>query len=86
MQLRADCYPNPFSHSARIRYVLPYAGDVRITILSLDGKIVASLQNGYQPEGEHSVNWHPGNQPDGIYFYQIRFNDKIHTGKLILNR
>jgi hypothetical protein len=84
--LSTYCYPNPFSQSTRIVYSLPYAGEVEVTVLSLDGRINQVLFSGYQPEGRHSVEWHAENLPGGIYFYRIRNEDIIHTGKLILNR
>jgi hypothetical protein len=82
----AVCFPNPFRQSTTIRYTIPRGGEVRICILNLQGQVVASLQNGYQSEGEHSVTWSPQDQPEGIYFYQIRLEDRVHTGKMILNR
>ena len=54
--------------------------------MSLDGRILANLHDNYQPEGEHTVSWEAEGQPNGIYFYSIRFENMMHTGKLILNR
>ncbi len=83
---RADCYPNPFSHSTSIRYLIPEGGYVEVSILVLDGRILNILQSGFQPGGEHRVTWYPGQLGNGIYFYRIRFEDRMLTGKLILNR
>jgi hypothetical protein len=82
----ALCYPNPFRQSTTIRYILPNGGKVRISVMNLEGRIVADLQSGYQPEGEHSLTWSPEGQPAGIYFYRICLDDRICTGKMILNR
>ena len=85
-KLPAICYPNPFVQSTTIRYILPQAGEVSIRVLSSEGRVVAGLHEGFQPEGEHSVTWAPEGLPAGLYFYQIRMADMIHTGKMILNR
>lgn len=86
MKLTASCYPNPFSQSTRIRYILPAGGEVEVTILSLDGRIIENLFRGFRPEGQHSIEWNAGQLPNGIYFYRVRYKHMISTGKMILNR
>ena len=83
---QVDCYPNPFSQNVSLRYTLPAGGKIRIDIISLDGRVLANLHSGFQPEGMHLANWQAGDHPNGIYFYRIRFENSVHTGKLILNR
>ena len=85
-EFQVDCYPNPFSHSVNIRYSLPAGVNVRIDILSLDGRILTNLHSGFQPEGTHLANWQAEDHPNGFYFYRIMFNNSVYTGKLILHR
>jgi len=63
-------YPNPFNPSTTIRYSLPSASWVRITIYNVFGEIVNKLLDERQNGGWKEVHWNP-NVSSGIYFYTI---------------
>lgn len=81
--------PNPFNPATVLRYDLPAAGDVRITVFNVLGQQVIDLVNGYQEAGSYEVTW-DGRDRDGataasgIYFYQIKANQFTDTKKMVL--
>jgi len=50
-------YPNPFNAGTFIRYDLPAAEEVTVTIYNLRGEKVRELWHGVQPAGSHNLNW-----------------------------
>jgi hypothetical protein len=69
-------YPNPFNPETTIRYSIPEAGNVRLIIYSLKGKIVKELTNGFKEVGFHRVTWDGKNDSresvsSGIYIYRM---------------
>jgi len=83
-------YPNPFSARTTIRYDLPEAAPVRLTVYSLLGQEVHSASLGTQPAGQHQIEWDgrgSGSQlGSGIYFYEIRAASQSATGTMTLVR
>jgi hypothetical protein len=53
----APVEPNPTTGSARIRYALPRAAHVRLSVMDVQGREVARLEDGERPAGEHAVTW-----------------------------
>ena len=81
--------PNPFNPVTTIRFGLPQAGKVRLTIYSVTGKKVATLVNDYLEAGYHEVAWAGTNgagQPvaSGIYIYELVSGDKRLVRKMLL--
>jgi hypothetical protein len=79
-------YPNPFSGTATIRYVLPEAMSVRIDVVDVLGRRVTTLRDGsFDSAGYHALVWdgrgHSGaSVAGGLYFV------RLHLGKWILSR
>ncbi|MHB2149616.1 T9SS type A sorting domain-containing protein [Calditrichota bacterium LG25] len=84
-------YPNPFNPETHIRYSLPAAGHVTLTIYNVLGQKVRTLVNQVQTPGVYKVKWNGMNDSNlkvasGIYFYEIKFKDKKLLKKMILLR
>jgi hypothetical protein len=72
----AQNYPNPFNPSTTIRYALPEAASVNLSIYNLLGQRVAELTNEVQSAGFYNAVWNGQNQAGsqvatGVYFYRI---------------
>jgi len=68
--------PNPVVSTAQISYTLPSAGEARLQIFDLTGRVVNTLAEGDQVPGLHTLIWntddHNGHLvPDGVYFYRL---------------
>jgi hypothetical protein len=77
-------YPNPFNPSTAISYSLEKAGDVKLKIYDVLGREVATLVNGKNEAGDHTVIWNARSVPSGVYFYKITAESYIQTKKMIL--
>ncbi len=79
-------FPNPFNPSTVVRFALPVAGFVNISVYNSAGEKVAELLNGNLETGEHSVKFEAGNLPSGLYFYRLQAGDVSLTKKMILSK
>ncbi|MEN8249350.1 MAG: T9SS type A sorting domain-containing protein [Bacteroidota bacterium] len=82
-------YPNPFSHSTTISYVINQPGMVNLTIYNIQGQKVVELINEYKTAGEQSVEWNGNdnngsNVVSGIYFYRVNAGSDSSIGKMLL--
>ena len=77
-------YPNPFNASTRINYQLPEASQVTLEVYNLLGQKVATLLNGHEEAGYHTVNWDASQYSSGIYLYRLTAGDKVVTQRMTL--
>ena len=77
-------YPNPFNSKTLIRYNLPEASEVTISIYDILGRKVETLVQGEQPAGYYQVVWDGKNQSSGMYFYRIQAGEYAETRKMVL--
>jgi len=82
-------YPNPFNPITNMRYDLPEATNVTISIYDIMGREVRNLINTNQNSGYKSVVWNGTNNngemvSGGMYFYTIKTNTFSQTRKMIL--
>jgi hypothetical protein len=79
-------FPNPFNPSTTIRYGLPLAAVVQLTVFNTLGQKVATLVQKEQDAGYHEVKFEPAGLSSGLYFYRIQAGDFVRTRKLIFVR
>jgi PKD repeat protein len=77
-------HPNPFNPSTEIRFTLPSAEHVTLTIYDLRGKEVAIIVNRHLDRGQYSYIWNAGNAASGIYMYRLVSRLGVLTGKMML--
>ena len=77
-------YPNPFNPTTQITFTLPKASNVTLTIYNVLGQQIATLVNGKNEPGAHSVSWNALNVPSGVYFYRIVAGDFVQTKKMVV--
>ena len=82
-------YPNPFNPITSIRYDLPAAALVTLTIYDLIGREITQLVNTTQEAGYRSVRWDATDSfgkpvSAGVYLYQIRSGGFVQTRKMVL--
>ena len=77
-------YPNPFNAITTIEYGLPEDATVTIDVYDLLGRRVASLVDGFQNAGYHTVSWNAANMTSGMYFYKIQANDYVEQKSMML--
>jgi photosystem II stability/assembly factor-like uncharacterized protein len=64
-------YPNPFNPGTRIAFELPKRSKVKLEILDILGKHVATIVDQYLESGRYDIDWDASNYASGVYFYRI---------------
>jgi len=77
-------HPNPFNPSTEVTYSLEKASNVILKVYDLLGREVATLVNGGNQPGEHSVTWNAQNVPSGVYFYRLSAGTFVETKKMVV--
>ena len=81
---------NPARGGAQFRFALPQAQRVRLSVLDLAGRVVATLA-----DGEYSAGWHGasftrtanGTMPAaGVYFARMTVGDRQYTQRIVVLR
>jgi endo-1,4-beta-xylanase len=76
-------YPNPFNPSTTIRYEIPIASRVRVTILDLYGRVVETLLDEFQQANSYAVVWAPTGCSSGVYFCRLEAAGSVHFKKML---
>jgi len=85
-----DAYPNPFNPGIEIRYVLPEAARVSLSVHDLNGRRLALLlEESDQAPGEHRVHWDGRDSAGrglsaGIYLCRLAAGGSTRSLKLTL--
>jgi hypothetical protein len=77
-------YPNPFNPTTTIKFNLPDAGNVKLSVYNLLGQEVQTIVNGFMESGSHSVNFDASNLNSGVYLYKLEANGFTQTRKMTL--
>lgn len=77
-------YPNPFNPSTTIRYSLPQATFVTLTVYNTLGQQVARIVNEQQQAGYHDVVFRGDALAGGVYFYRLDAGEYASVKKLLL--
>jgi hypothetical protein len=83
-------YPNPFNPGTTIRYAMPRAGHLKLSVYNVRGHLVKTLIDGDRPAGENqTIFWDGSNNlgsaaASGVYFYEARAAGEVKIGKMTL--
>ena len=82
-------YPNPFNPATKIKFATERFSDVKVTIYSILGEEVSVAHDGQLGAGTYDITWYgkdsKGNKvPSGVYFYEVRSDDRVQKGKMLL--
>jgi hypothetical protein len=77
-------YPNPFNPSTTIKFSLPTASNVKITIFNLLGQEIQTLVDETKEAGIHEINFNAQNLNSGVYLYKIEAGSFLQIRKMTL--
>jgi len=77
-------YPNPFNPSTIINYQIPEEGFITLKVYDIIGKEVKTLVNENKTAGSYNIKFDASDLASGIYIYQIRANNFVHSRKMML--
>ena len=85
-EIYMQAYPNPFSGEVNISFRFPDTERVKLEIISMEGKQLATLFEGDNRENEiRLVKFNSGTLANGMYFYRITTaSGEIYNRKLLL--
>lgn len=87
-----DAYPNPFNPTATIRFDIPKASRVTLTVYDLLGRMVDVLVDEVKSPGSYYAEWNAASRASGVYFYRIAADElgsppsvsHVRSGRLVL--
>lgn len=77
-------YPNPFNPSTTIRFTLPEAVPVSLTVYDMLGRKVAVLADGVLSAGQHEVQFDASHLASGTYLYRLVTAEQTFVKQMIL--
>lgn len=83
-----DAEPNPFAAQTWIRWGLPRAAHVRVSVFDVRGRRVATLLDAQRPAGEDLLRWNATDDtgsrvPSGVYFVRVEVPGRTVTRRLV---
>ena len=77
-------YPNPFNPTTVIKYALPRAARVTLSVYNMLGQLVSTLVNEVQQVGSHHIEMNGANLASGVYFYRFEADNFVAMKKLLI--
>jgi uncharacterized delta-60 repeat protein len=77
-------YPNPFNPVTNIRFDIPNASNVKLTIFDITGREIEQLVNNQLEAGTYNIDFDASHLATGTYFYKINAGDFTEVKKMIL--
>lgn len=77
-------YPNPFNPETTIRYFIPSASNVTVTVFNSLGRQVMCPVDGYKNAGMHSIVINGNSLSSGVYYYVMRTGSFMQARKFVL--
>jgi hypothetical protein len=83
--LLKDIYPNPSTNLVEIGFNIERSANVRLEVYTALGQKIATLVNGWLPEGVHAANFDTRNLIDGVYYYNLTVDGRTATKMMVVN-
>jgi len=75
-------YPNPFNPTTNIKFDILKAGNVKMTITDISGRVISEPINSKMTPGSYVMDFNANELSSGIYFYTLLSNDFRITKKM----
>ena len=80
----SPAYPNPFNPTTTFEYSIDVGGDIDISILDMNGRVIEVLYSGFSDMGHRSINWDASYNSSGVYFIKLISGNRVDTQKIVL--
>jgi hypothetical protein len=77
-------YPNPFNPTTTIRYEIPYASHVSLTVFDVLGRQIQTLVNTFEQAGRYEVTFNAHDLSSGTYYYRLEAGGSVETKTLLV--
>ncbi|MEO0094418.1 MAG: T9SS type A sorting domain-containing protein [candidate division WOR-3 bacterium] len=85
-KLMLNVAPNPVKDKAVIAYTMPKSGDVKISLYSVDGRLVKAVEHGYRTAGDYRVSLDSRELASGAYILVIDTGNERISGKMVVTQ
>lgn len=79
-------YPNPFNAVTQFEFRVPHSGRVKLEIIDLLGRTIATVVRDVLPAGTHTARWNADGAQSGFYIARLSTGYAVRTRKLLLLR
>ena len=69
-----------------MQVTLPVNGRATLTVYDLAGRRIATMLDGTMAAGTHDIEFDPGEEVGGVFFYRLRTEQGYTTGSLVRMR
>lgn len=77
-------YPNPFNPVTVIKFSIPEASNVKLSLYDVIGRKIKDLINDKLDAGIHSINFDGSELASGVYVYRLEAGKNVSIKKMIL--
>lgn len=84
--LNVDIIPNPAVDIAKINYVLPFNGNVELSVFDGLGNKIADLLSDNQNAGTQSITFNTSNLSSGVYYCKITLNGQTKISPIVISK
>ena len=82
----SEAFPNPFNSVTKILFSLPDPTKVSLQVFDVSGRLIETLVNDLQLEGQHSIIWNGRNASSGVYLVRMEASGFKDVRKVVLVR
>ncbi len=79
-------FPNPVSKYSNIEFTIPSAGNVKISLIDINGTHITNYLNSHFDKGKHTTKICVDSLSDGIYIYCLNYEGNKLFKKLSVKR
>jgi hypothetical protein len=76
-------YPNPFIDNVVFSFTLEQRSEIILEVFNLTGQKESTVFEGILPAGNHHLTWQATGSAPGMYFYSLKTDQGVITGKMI---
>src|SRR5205085_4444093 len=76
-------WPHPVRGAAHVRFALPRAASIRLSVHDVQGRTLAVLAEGEWGSGIHEVTWNGTHAPAGLYFLRLSVPGRTLTRRMV---
>ena len=76
--------PNPFNSTTSIRYFMPSAANVRLSVYNSVGRLVQTLSEGFAQAGNNQATLQGTDLPTGVYLLRLEAGNEVRSMKVVL--
>lgn len=77
-------YPNPFNPSTVIRFSVPEASMVTVSVFNMTGEIIDVITKEYYQSGSYNLNYNASGFASGVYLIKMEAGSFVSTKKITL--